>query len=1025
MEFLIRCGEGYPVPGISFDEKGNTGNVREGENITIEDSTIPGDRSDKMTLDVNANLVLKDGDSYTNPKATIAIYDGDIMTKESFVAQINEYGWFDYILPEGQTEWTVESYEEAMESRNIDPWVHAGTMLNAEIYTSEITVDGTFNPKTGQMEYIITIDGRIYTITELGIEGEMIELWMQNKLHKVKGEDTKAEELKDPDDPDDDPDNPDDSGGGSSGKGGEWSDYGAASVSANVWSDKYTVSVAIPTSEMVNGSVTASDMSWYYNIKKKSDAKSYTIDGITIHWEPYEYEVKVNDYEKNNSGDWVVIGYHMETRIAYRYSETVSVTGTYTTHYFAVDRAEMNKLSQEVGGTKKGGATVSNPATGVLASVGGPDLAGSISRSGGIVFDEGRMNKGSFSTYAETRGGAIASAQSTIAARIKKASYVKNDELVIKSNVLGGQTKWDEEFKATPYEAPSYLTNPSIGSVSSSGSKMIPSNKANGTYASSASARYIQVPGFDGRGDYSIGAGAPNVFVWTPVVNNSTVKSEAFVNQKITQESGITYLQLDKKFTITIPRAGTHISSKGYGSRNYNSYQAVPGSASNWGKLKDVKLPFDAYLQPSNTLIKANTWLSDLGLATTQESYSFLIPVWSQEAKGEIAVRVVAENIPAYANGSSCLEGFIQDGANLSYTRYVAEKKIPVEVIGKIYDLRISATNDPWWPGIIGKIGQYITASEFPFGQSGQNQMKQYKFAPKLGYMVEFDFKTKGVKTDNVDASVQPKGFYFIGKNGGTAEEVDLYFKTAINQYVKISTTENNPDILVNLSNKFMQVTTAELIDSRRIMKEQVGVLYTYAENVLIGKVSAMKIPEKLRLCYNNFAEYTNKLYGKDETAISNDANGGLSYSTGKYDKVTNGRDTVIASVGHWYAAYRLPSSTIAVPKGTTVKQILANPNIAKKNGYILIKFDLIAKDGNEDYLRYTGPESLAGTYEKDDDGNEQKWQDPETGNPDPTSPNQTVELPNGNPGVVPDGIVILFETDLRANDDYEVVGTH
>lgn len=1022
MEFHIRCGEDKSTSAISFDEKGNTGNVREGDSIVIEDSTIPGDRSDKMTLDVKVNLVLKDGDSYTNPKATIGVYDGDIQTKESVVNLMNEREYFYYLLPEGQTEWTIETYEKTMESNDRDPWFFVGTVLYDDIFTSEITVESTFNPKTGQMEYIFTADGKIFTITELGIEGKMIELW--NKLHKVKGEDTKAEELKDSDDSDDDPDTPDDSGGDSSGKGGEWSDYGAASVSANVWSDKYDVSFAIPTSEMVNGSVTASDMSWYYNIKKESDAKTYTIDGITIHWEPYEYEVTIYDGEFNSSGDWVITGSHQETRIAYRYSDTVSVTGTYTTHYFSVARAEMNKLSQEVDGSMRGGATVSNSATGVLASVGGPDLAGSISRTGGIVFDEGRMNKGSFSTYAETRDGAIASAQSIIASRIKNASYVKNDELVIKSDVLGGQTEWGEEFKDTPYQAPSYLTNPSIGSVSSSGSKMIPSNKANGNYGSSASARYIQVPGFDGRGDYSIGAGAPSVFVYTPVVNNSTVKSEAFVNQKITQESGITYLQLDKKFTITIPRAGTHISAKGYGSRNYNSYQAVPGSASNWGKLKDVKLPFDAYLQPSNILIKANTWLSDVGLATTQESYTFLIPVWAQEAKGEIEVRVVAENTAVYS-GSSCLETLIQDGANLSYTRYVAEKKIPIEVIGKIYDLRISSTNDPWWPGIIGKIGKYITSQEFPFGQSGQNQMKQYKFAPKLGYMVEFDFKTKGVKTDNVDASVQPKGFYFIGKNGGTAEEVDLYFKTSINQYIKISTTDNNPDILVNLSNKFMQVTTSELIDSRRIMKDQVGVLYTYAENVLIGKVSAMQIPEKLRLCYNNFAEYVNKLYGKDETAISNDANGGLSYSTGKYDKVTNGRDTVIASVGHWYAAYRLPSSTIAVPKGTTVKQILANPDIAKKNGYILIKFDIIGKDGDDDYLRYTGPESLAGTYEKDEDGNEQKWQDPETGKPDSNSPNQKVDLPNGNPGVIPDGIVILFETDLRANDDYEVVGTH
>ena len=95
--------------------------------------------------------------------------------------------------------------------------------------------------------------------------------------------------------------------------------------------------------------------------------------------------------------------------------------------------------------------------------------------------------------------------------------------------------------------------------------------------------------------------------------------------------------------------------------------------------------------------------------------------------------------------------------------------------------------------------------------------------------------------------------------------------------------------------------------------------------------------------------------------------------------------------------------------------------HIAKKNGYILVKFDIVGKNGAEDYLRYTGPESITepGKYE---DG--KKWQDP-SGNPDPINPNQPVQLPNEKPETIPDGIVIMFETDFKANNDYEVIGTH
>ena len=43
-----------------------------------------------------------------------------------------------------------------------------------------------------------------------------------------------------------------------------------------------------------------------------------------------------------------------------------------------------------------------------------------------------------------------------------------------------------------------------------------------------------------------------------------------------------------------------------------------------------------------------------------------------------------------------------------------------------------------------------------------------------------------GIKFNNVDVSVEPEGFYFVSKNGGEAQPVDLYYHTTNQKYIKI-----------------------------------------------------------------------------------------------------------------------------------------------------------------------------------------------------------------------------------------------
>lgn len=562
-----------------------------------------------------------------------------------------------------------------------------------------------------------------------------------------------------------------------------------------------------------------------------------------------------------------------------------------------------------------------------------------------------------------------------------------------------------------------------VGDVTNTTIKEITTSKLNGLYETSGVVIYS-------NGD-TIEFNPSDVFVHTPVVNNATITTSKFVEQKIGDITG-TPLMLDEEFTITIPISGVHINKKGYSEdgdeEDYNKGQGIRKRS--WAKEIAVKIPFDTYLHTGENLsdrkfIPAGTWIKDTNMESDTDSvFKFTIPVWVKEITYDIETRVIAENAPANIldEKNKLRSEFIQENANTDSTKYAAVKNIPVEVIGKIYDLRISASNDPAWANISCNGKNYVTAEEFPFGQQNQNKVTAYKFAPKLGYTFVFDFKTKGIKSNNVEVNVnisdkadeKKYGFYFVSKdeNATEAKKVDLYYHTTANKYVKIDdgNTKDNAKLVVNLKNSFMKVATQELVDSVKIMKNK----YNYTQNVTVGTgFSKMILPENLRLCYNNFAEYIgNGLYKTSETQISEDAdNSDLATS----ENLT-GRETVIRSVGHWYAGYRLPASTRAVPAGTNINNAIAN-NSFLTGGYILVKLDIKTRykvNDNKiyDYLKYSGPEA------KNEGGNfVGSWEDDDA--------NQTIRLPNGNDITVPVGTFVIYDADLRSSNDVESSGTH
>ena len=105
--------------------------------------------------------------------------------------------------------------------------------------------------------------------------------------------------------------------------------------------------------------------------------------------------------------------------------------------------------------------------------------------------------------------------------------------------------------------------------------------------------------------------------------------------------------------------------------------------------------------------------------------------------------------------------------------------------------------------------------------------------------------------------------------------------------------------------------------------------------------------------------------------------------------------------IGHWYGAFKIPASTVAVNPGETPKPDKSN---TKKDGYIIVSFEEIKSGapGGTPYL------------EVDPDRFAQEGADTD------------FTLPNGKPAKTPELVpAIIYESNLAINQDLEVGGTH
>ena len=429
-----------------------------------------------------------------------------------------------------------------------------------------------------------------------------------------------------------------------------------------------------------------------------------------------------------------------------------------------------------------------------------------------------------------------------------------------------------------------------------------------------------------------------------------------------------------------------------------------------------IKYANDGVTIKYQKLILANTWFSlgeiDGKTGLSMEKYNFIIPTWVKDKKyGDISVRIVANNIPIEYDTKANFEEvnyIAKDKAN-RLDKYILQEDFKVYIAGVLYDLEIRDSDDIGWEGNLTSALKLENSSEIknmylPIGQSNQNKFSGYKMGLKLGYRFYFDLKTKGTASDEI--IIKPN-FYYVSADGKeVTDDIALFYDTATTKYIKLN-TENDLKVLMNMSATHGDINnkgfTFELVRGKVNSPDK-----SYTTTTTIGRIinglDLKSIDSKLPR--DNIAESA-KLYGYKGNTIK-------FIEEAKESEIVEDENTIRNSAGHWYGEFYIPASTkVVIGKDTTSEEVMRGTKKVETDGYIIVTFDtIITKSEGEEYLSYSMPTEKS------------RWEKEGA-----TYNTYEINLPNGNKAtflnMTEGAAMAIYEAGVRANDDYEVEGTH
>ncbi|WP_411347951.1 DUF5704 domain-containing protein [Paenibacillus sp. WLX2291] len=588
---------------------------------------------------------------------------------------------------------------------------------------------------------------------------------------------------------------------------------------------------------------------------------------------------------------------------------------------------------------------------------------------------------------------------------------VENDYLKFNNDVLMDNTK-----TAVNGPDPKPIPEPQmIGkNILYSTGNTVPISKTNRSNTTSkGSIDYIVMPGNIKGGanaSYDI-YGINTVTVHTPVVNYSSISDDKQHNQKTQPTTGRMALILDRPFTVRIPTSGQHVNYPGYGNRDYAKYV----------KAKQVLFPFDVYSKDRTTFYPKNTWIN---VPVSQLDTVFNLPVWIDEGNYTVSFRTIAENAPASFTA--------QQDANTDLTNHVAKDTVEVEVIGRMYDFRVTdiadfnweqvfrkatgsnaSTGAAYWVGT-GNIDGAARGNQAPYTlpiMRGSHPSQGYKnIAVKTGYHFKFDLKTKGNLFGDKDAIRITPSFVYQDKDTATAPKripVDLYYHSDQRKFIKIGSSADTERRTVTLNQRLRNVPTADL-------NRTAATIYELNQGWTVSK-------EQYIASFLKRAQQTTYTGGYDIQILPSPLRTFIS-SAERPDNASASQARVNASVQQWYGEYSLPANVYAVPQGTNLAEygrthtLDEKAPIFLKQGYITVNFDLesiVNGNTSQPHLQYIHAPL------------DNQWWDMEQFDNTDGERDRIVTDPYNVKYIVADGDVIFYDTDESSYSDFKSSGTH
>lgn len=488
-----------------------------------------------------------------------------------------------------------------------------------------------------------------------------------------------------------------------------------------------------------------------------------------------------------------------------------------------------------------------------------------------------------------------------------------------------------------------------------------------------------------------------SVTVHTPTVIYAQISDDKPHNQKTKPNAARAALILGRAFVIAMPTDGQHAAYPGYGYRDYAKYIA----------RKEVRFPFDTYTA-SDVFLPKGTWYS---IPVEEKQTTFKLPVWVDEGDYTVEYRTFAENAPSAATQ--------QRYANTNLVHHAATDSINVEVIGRLYDFRITDITDVKWEQVFrvssgsrehtGKV-YWTGLNDIDGNPRGHTQPFTLPIRPgshpaqgyqnvsvKTGYTFRFDLKTIGNMFGPKDLVRIKPSFTWVNENGSGRQAVDVYKHTSEKLFVKLGSGQDTYMRQIALQERLRNVPDAHITQTAQAYYE----LYR----------TTMNLPkDSFVAAWQKRAAQTTDIGGYMDLRL---ASGVRTYIGPQEDQVPDSVNSsrALAAIQQWYGEYHVPSQLYIVAKGFDMSKQFGFKEDAPfllRKGYLIVSFDIeTVRDGDlsNPHLQYIHA-PLTNQWKREGYVSQ-------------------VRLPNGAAIQLKDGDILFYHGDKSAQQDYGTTGTH